>query len=87
MRSGLLQWFLEPQGCRGGNDGSWRHSMGRIGLTELLVILGIVIFLFGAKRIPEMGKGIGEGIRNFKKSMKNDDTEETGSEERKSKVA
>jgi sec-independent protein translocase protein TatA len=61
--------------------------MGRIGLTELLVILGIVIFLFGAKRIPEMGKGIGEGIRNFKKSMKNDDTEETGSEERKSKVA
>jgi sec-independent protein translocase protein TatA len=61
--------------------------MGRIGLTELLVILGIVIFLFGAKRIPEMGKGIGEGIRNFKKSMKNDDAEETGSDEHKSKVA
>jgi sec-independent protein translocase protein TatA len=46
-------------------------------MTELLLILGIVVFLFGAKRIPEMGKGIGEGIRNFKKSMKNDDTEDT----------
>jgi sec-independent protein translocase protein TatA len=55
--------------------------MGRIGLTELLVILGIVIFLFGAKRIPEMGKGIGEGIRNFKKSMKNDEPEEPTSKQ------
>ena len=55
--------------------------MGRIGATELLVILAIVIFLFGAKRIPEMGKGIGEGIRNFKKSMKKDDPEEPRSKE------
>jgi sec-independent protein translocase protein TatA len=39
----------------------------------------IVFFLFGAKRLPEMGKGIGEGIKNFKKSMKdNDEPTSTG---------
>lgn len=42
-------------------------------MGELLVILAIVFFLFGAKRLPEMGRGIGEGIRNFRKSMKHDD--------------
>jgi sec-independent protein translocase protein TatA len=41
-----------------------------LGMQELLIVLLIVFILFGAKRLPEMGKGIGEGIRNFKKSMK-----------------
>ena len=41
-----------------------------LGMQELLIVLVIVFILFGAKRLPEMGKGIGEGIRNFKKSMK-----------------
>ena len=49
--------------------------MFRLGAPELLIILVIVFFLFGAKRLPEMGKGIGEGIRNFKKSMKTDETD------------
>ena len=44
-----------------------------LGVPELLIIALIVLFLFGGKRLPEMGKGIGEGIRNFKKSMKHDD--------------
>ena len=43
--------------------------MFRLGPAELLILLLIVFFLFGAKRLPEMGKGIGEGIRNFKKSI------------------
>src|ERR1044071_7506481 len=47
--------------------------MFRLGAPELVIILIIVFFLFGAKRLPEMGKGIGEGIKNFKKSMKHDD--------------
>lgn len=58
----------------------------RLGMWELLLILGIVIILFGAKRIPEMGKGIGEGIRNFKKSVKdsNNDPENIETEGKKS---
>jgi sec-independent protein translocase protein TatA len=50
--------------------------MPRIGLPELLILLVIIFFLFGAKRLPEMGKGIGEGIRNFRKSVKSDDSDE-----------
>ena len=41
-----------------------------LGLPELLIILVIVVLLFGAGRLPQIGSGIGEGIRNFKKSMK-----------------
>jgi sec-independent protein translocase protein TatA len=37
-----------------------------LGLTELLVILGIVVIVFGATRLPQIGKGLGEGIRNFR---------------------
>jgi sec-independent protein translocase protein TatA len=47
--------------------------MFRLGLPELLVIAVVVLFLFGGKKLPEMGKGIGEGIRNFKKSIKGDE--------------
>jgi sec-independent protein translocase protein TatA len=39
-----------------------------LGVTELIIILVIVVVLFGASRLPEIGKGIGEGIRNFRKS-------------------
>ena len=45
----------------------------RLGMQELLVILVIVFFLFGAKRLPEMGKGIGEAIKGFKSSIKDDE--------------
>jgi len=44
-----------------------------LGLPELLVILVIVVLLFGAGRLPQIGAGIGEGIRNFRKSMKEKD--------------
>ena len=42
----------------------------RLGVPELLVILAIVILIFGASRLPELGKGIGKGIRNFKEATK-----------------
>jgi sec-independent protein translocase protein TatA len=45
--------------------------MGRIGLPELLIVLAIVILIFGANRLPELGRGIGKGIRNFKDATKN----------------
>lgn len=45
-----------------------------IGVPELLIILVIAVLLFGGKKIPEMAKGLGEGIKNFKNSLKGDDT-------------
>jgi sec-independent protein translocase protein TatA len=42
--------------------------MGPIGIQELLVILIIVVLLFGAKKIPELAKGLGTGIKEFKKA-------------------
>jgi sec-independent protein translocase protein TatA len=41
-----------------------------LGLPELLVILVIVVLVFGAGKIPQLGKGLGEGIKNFKDAMK-----------------
>ena len=41
-----------------------------LGFPEIVLILVILVVLFGASRIPELGRGLGEGIRNFKKGMK-----------------
>lgn len=45
-------------------------SFGSVGLTELLVILLIVIIIFGAGKLPQLGRGLGEGIKNFKASIR-----------------
>jgi sec-independent protein translocase protein TatA len=47
--------------------------MPSLGVPELVIIFLIVILLFGASRLPQIGKGLGEGIRNFKKGIKTDD--------------
>jgi sec-independent protein translocase protein TatA len=44
-----------------------------IGTTELILILVIVLLLFGSKRLPELGRGLGEVIREFKKNLKGKD--------------
>ena len=44
--------------------------MGRIGMPELLIILAIVIVIFGANRLPGLGRGIGSAIKNFKSATK-----------------
>lgn len=46
---------------------------GSLGLPELLVILVIVIVIFGAGRLPQLGKGLGEGIQNFRSGLRGDD--------------
>ena len=44
--------------------------MGNLGIPELLIILCIIILVFGANRLPEIGRGIGRGIKNFKEATK-----------------
>ena len=51
-----------------------------LGVPELLLVLVIVVLIFGAGRLPQLGKGIGEGIRNFKHSIRGD---EPGDENKK----
>ena len=48
--------------------------MGNLGFTEIMMILVVVLLLFGAKRLPEVGASIGKGIREFKRSLS--DTQE-----------
>ncbi|MGH7580860.1 MAG: Sec-independent protein translocase subunit TatA/TatB [Gemmatimonadales bacterium] len=43
--------------------------MGNLGFTEIMIILLVVLLLFGAKRLPEVGASIGKGIREFKRSL------------------
>jgi len=48
----------------------------KIGVTEILLILLIVVLLFGGRKIPELMKGLGEGVKEFKKAVKTDDDKE-----------
>jgi sec-independent protein translocase protein TatA len=50
--------------------------MGKIGFTEILLILLVVVLLFGGRKIPELMKGIGQGMKEFKKASKYDPEEE-----------
>jgi sec-independent protein translocase protein TatA len=51
--------------------------MPNIGIPELIIILAIVILIFGANRLPEIGRGIGKGIRNFKEATKGEGAEKS----------
>jgi sec-independent protein translocase protein TatA len=44
--------------------------MGKIGLTEIILILLVIVLLFGGRKIPELMKGIGQGMKEFKKASK-----------------
>jgi sec-independent protein translocase protein TatA len=47
-----------------------------LGMPELLVVLAIVVLLFGAKKIPDLAKGMGRGIKDFKQAIKEDEVKE-----------
>ncbi len=52
-----------------------------LGPTELIIILIIVLVIFGAKKLPEIGSGLGKGITNFKKAVKDQDSIESNTSE------
>jgi sec-independent protein translocase protein TatA len=54
-----------------------------IGFPELMVILVVAMLLFGGKKIPELAKGLGQGIRNFKEAVKDEQPPATPSDEKK----
>src|SRR3954464_6987066 len=56
-----------------------RFPMGRIGGGELLLILGIALLLFGPSKLADMGKGLGEGLKNFKKGLSGDEEDKPAS--------
>ena len=49
---------------------------GKIGLTEIIIIVAIALLLFGPSKFASLGKSLGEGIRNFKSAVKEDDSKE-----------
>ncbi|MGL2992918.1 Sec-independent protein translocase subunit TatA/TatB [Flavobacterium sp. TSSA_36] len=55
--------------------------MGRLGVTEILVIVGIVLLLFGGKKIPELMKGLGSGLKEFKNAAKDEQPANSKKEE------
>ena len=60
--------------------------MGKIGMTEIILILLVVVLLFGGRKIPELMKGIGQGMKEFKKASKyvpaTDDSKEVASKDK-----
>jgi sec-independent protein translocase protein TatA len=60
--------------------------MGNFGFTEILLILLVIVLLFGGKKIPELMKGFGQGMKEFKKASSLDDDPKKTSAEDKSEV-
>jgi len=60
--------------------------MGMPGGMEWILIAFVVLLLFGGKKIPELAKGLGSGIKNFKKAVKEDDEEEIAANEPSEKI-
>ena len=57
--------------------------MGNFGATEIILILLVIVLLFGARKIPELMKGIGQGMKEFKKASKvEDDTDKMSAEDK-----
>jgi sec-independent protein translocase protein TatA len=54
--------------------------MGKLGWPEILLILGVIMLLFGGKKIPEMMRGLGKGMKEFKDASKGEGSSSTPSE-------
>ena len=61
--------------------------MGRLGLPELLISLAIIIVIFGANRLPGLGRGIGSAIKNFKDEFKEKEDDKEKDEDKRNRRA
>jgi len=59
--------------------------MGRFGVTEWILVIAVVLLLFGGKKIPELMKGLGSGIKEFKNAAKGDDDQPASKKEEEEK--
>jgi sec-independent protein translocase protein TatA len=57
--------------------------LGSIGMPELIIGLVVILLLFGAKRVPELARGLGSGVREFKKGTQEGEVEDKEKEEKK----
>lgn len=61
----------------GAGENAYSRGVMGLGITELLVILVIILIIFGAGKLPELGDGIGRGIKNFRKAVKPEEIDVT----------
>jgi len=66
---------LEGNETQGQGSATKGGLMGRIGATEIILIVVIILLLFGAKRIPQLMRSLGTGVREFKKGVRGEDEE------------
>ena len=82
MTTSLAKEVSLPFACKPGYDG---RMPGWIGVPELIVLLIVLLLIFGPKRLPEMGRSLGKGMREFKDSISSkgrDDDDEDDARER-----
>jgi sec-independent protein translocase protein TatA len=83
----LLLLIKDSYLCFNNNTFKNGKNMGKIGVTEIILILLVVVLLFGGRKIPELMKGIGQGMKEFKKASKvEDDTTDASPEKDKEAV-
>ena len=81
MHQNTRECFIFHKFVAGNSENKHQHMIqsmliGGIGTPELLIIVMVILLLFGGKKIPELMKGIGKGVRSFKKGLNEDDTVE-----------
>jgi len=59
--------------------------MGSIGVTELVLVFVILLLIFGGRKIPELARGLGSGIRNFKDSLQGEEAQDGDKKDQKDK--
>jgi sec-independent protein translocase protein TatA len=57
-----------------------KSFLGTIGIPELLIVFGLIVVFFGPKRLPQLGAGLGKGIKNFKSSLTGEDEKQIESD-------